>query len=241
MDEREQMNQVETREPAPERAYRREQTAGSDSIAQAKRVLDLIEQKLSEGRRIPLSKGMAVVSVDEIGNLISQLRIALPKTVLQAQDIMQRSQQIMEDARRAAEETANQAETVYKKAVADANAFKESVQKEADDYDRATRQNAQSAADAMLADAKMRADQVLLAAQQNAQSMVEESEITRRAQAYAMETRERAEKDADSIYSQACVQTDKMLSGAAAALSRSASELAALRDSLLGQGQQNAR
>ena len=241
MDEREQINQGETREPAPERAYRREQTAGSDSIAQAKRVLDLIEQKLSEGRRIPLSKGMAVVSVDEIGNLISQLRIALPKTVLQAQDIMQRSQQIMEDARRAAEETANQAETVYKKAVADANAFKESVQKEADDYDRATRQNAQSAADAMLADAKMRADQVLPAAQQNAQSMVEESEITRRAQAYAMETRERAEKDADSIYSQACVQTDKMLSGAAAALSRSASELAALRDSLLGQGQQNAR
>lgn len=241
MDEREQINQGETREPAPERTYRREQTAGSDSIAQAKRVLDLIEQKLSEGRRIPLSKGMAVVSVDEIGNLISQLRIALPKTVLQAQDIMQRSQQIMEDARRAAEETANQAETVYKKAVADANAFKESVQKEADDYDRATRQNAQSAADAMLADAKMRADQVLLAAQQNAQSMVEESEITRRAQAYAMETRERAEKDADSIYSQACVQTDKMLSGAAAALSRSASELAALRDSLLGQGQQNAR
>ena len=241
MDEREQINQGEAREPAPERTYRREQTAGSDSIAQAKRVLDLIEQKLSEGRRIPLSKGMAVVSVDEIGNLISQLRIALPKTVLQAQDIMQRSQQIMEDARRAAEETANQAETVYKKAVADANAFKESVQKEADDYDRATRQNAQSAADAMLADAKMRADQVLLAAQQNAQSMVEESEITRRAQAYAMETRERAEKDADSIYSQACVQTDKMLSGAAAALSRSASELAALRDSLLGQGQQNAR
>ena len=241
MDEREQINQGEAREPAPERTYRREQTAGSDSIAQAKRVIDLIEQKLSEGRRIPLSKGMAVVSVDEIGNLISQLRIALPKTVLQAQEIMQRSQQIMEDARRAAEETANQAEAGYKKAVADANAFKESVQKEADDYDRATRQNAQSAADAMLADAKMRADQVLLAAQQNAQSMIEENEITRRAQAYAMETRERAEKDADSIYSQACVQTDKMLSGAAAALSRSAGELAALRDSLLGQGQQNAR
>ena len=107
MDEREQINQGEAREPAPERTYRREQTAGSDSIAQAKRVIDLIEQKLSEGRRIPLSKGMAVVSVDEIGNLISQLRIALPKTVLQAQEIMQRSQQIMEDARRAAEETAN--------------------------------------------------------------------------------------------------------------------------------------
>ena len=60
-------------------------------------------------------------------------------------------------------------------------------------------------------------------------------------QIHAMETRERAEKDADSIYSQACVQTDKMLSGAAAALSRSATELAALRDGLLGQGHPDAR
>ncbi len=49
-----------------------------------------------------------------------------------------------------------------------------------------------------------------------------------------METRERAEKDADSIYTQACVHADKMLSGAAAALSRSANDLAALRDSMLG-------
>ena len=65
---------------------------------------------------------------------------------------------------------------------------------------------------------------------------MDDNEITRRAQAYAVETRERAEKDADSIYNQACVQVDKMLSGAAAALSRSASELAALRDNLLTQG-----
>ena len=75
-----------------------------------------------------------------------------------------------------------------------------------------------------------------LVLQQQAQKLVEDNEITRRAQAYAVETRERAEKDADSIYNQACVQVDKMLSGAAAALSRSASELAALRDNLLTQG-----
>ena len=37
------------------------------------------------------------------------------------------------------------------------------------------------------------------------------------------------------IYNQACVHADKMLSGAAAALSRSANDLAALRDNLLGQ------
>ena len=77
---------------------------------------------------------------------------------------------------------------------------------------------------------------LLTSAQQQSQKLVDDNEITRRAQAYAVETRERAEKDADSIYNQACAQVDKMLSGAAAALSRSASELAALRDSLLTQG-----
>ena len=70
-----------------------------------------------------------------------------------------------------------------------------------------------------------------------AQKLVDEDEITRRAQAYAMEMRERAEQDADSIYSQACMHVDKMLSGAAAALSRSAQDLGGLRDSLLTQGQ----
>ena len=73
--------------------------------------------------------------------------------------------------------------------------------------------------------------------QKEAQKMLDENEITRRAQAYAMETREHAEKDADNIYTQACVQADKILSGACAALSRSANDLAQFRDSLLGAGQ----
>ena len=254
MDEREQMNnpgrenaqsRPEQEKPAQkaaeQRAYRREQTVGGESIAQAKRVIDLIEQRVAGGRKVPLARGMVVVSGEELLDLISQLRIALPKTVLQAQEIMQRSQQIMAEAREQAERTADQADASYKKAVAEANAFKADVQKEADEYDRSTRQKAQSAAEAILADANTKAEQVIFAAQQKAQAMLEENEITRRAQAYAMETRERAEKDADSIYSQACVQTDKMLSGAAAALSRSATELAALRDSLLGQGHPDAR
>ena len=87
----------------------------------------------------------------------------------------------------------------------------------------------------MLADAQTRAEAIVFGAQQQAQKMVDENEITRRAQAYAMETRDRAQQDADSIYNQACVHADKMLSGAAAALSRSAGDLAALRDSLLSQ------
>ena len=120
-----------------------------------------------------------------------------------------------------------------------ARAFKDEVEAEADAYDKQTRQRAEEDAGAMIADAQTRAEQIVFAAQQQAQKLVDENEISRRAQAYAMETRERAEKDADSIYTQACVHVDKMLSGAAAALSRSAGELAALRDNLLTQGQNN--
>ena len=116
-----------------------------------------------------------------------------------------------------------------------ANAIRDQIHGEADEYDRATRERAQKDSEAMIADAQTRAEAILFNAQQQAQKMVDENEITRRAQAYAMETRERAEKDADSIYNQACVHADKMLSGAAAALSRSANDLAALRDNLLGQ------
>ena len=105
-----------------------------------------------------------------------------------------------------------------------------------DAYDKQIRQKAQEDSNAIIEDANTRANQIIFSAQQQSQKLVDDNEITRRAQAYAVETRERAEKDADSIYNQACAQVDKMLSGAAAALSRSASELAALRDSLLTQG-----
>ena len=117
-----------------------------------------------------------------------------------------------------------------------ARQFKEEVEGEADAYDKSIRQKAQDDAAAMIADAQNTADQIIFAAQQQSQKMVDENEITRRAQAYAMETRERAEKDADSIYTQACVQADKILSGACAALSRSANDLAQFRDNLLGAG-----
>ena len=88
----------------------------------------------------------------------------------------------------------------------------------------------------IIADENPGAEEIFYSARQQPQKWEEKNKTPRRAQAYAVETRERAEKDADSIYNQACVQVDKMLSGAAAALSRSASELAALRDNLLTQG-----
>ncbi len=206
----------------------------TDSMRQVRQVIEALEQKVGSARKVPMTN-LSMMDGSVLIDLIGQLRIALPKAVLEAQEIIRSREDILAKARTEADKTADKADAIYADTVNKANAIKDQIHSEADEYDRTTRERAKSDSDAMIADAQTRAEAILFNAQQQAQKMVDENEITRRAQAYAMETRERAEKDADSIYTQACVHADKMLSGAAAALSRSANELAALRDNLLGQ------
>ena len=211
-------------------------SSAGDSIGQARRVIDELEARINDARRVPMSKTLSIIDTGELIDLIGQLRIVLPHTVVQAQAILDERKKILGEAKEEAKASMGQADAYYTEKVESAKRFEQDVKMEADAYDKQIRQKAQEDSNAIIADANTRAEQIVFNAQQQAQKLVEDNEITRRAQAYAVETRERAEKDADSIYNQACVQVDKMLSGAAAALSRSASELAALRDNLLTQG-----
>ena len=224
-----------------QRPVRREygSSTAADSIGQARRVIDQLEARINDARRVPMSKTLSIVDAGELIDLIGQLRIVLPHTVVQAQAILEQQKQILGEAKAEADRTADKADEIYTTTVEKAKQFEQEVKADADAYDKQIRQKAQEDSNAIIEDANTRANQIIFSAQQQSQKLVDDNEITRRAQAYAVETRERAEKDADSIYNQACAQVDKMLSGAAAALSRSASELAALRDSLLTQG--NAR
>lgn len=221
-----------------QRPVRREygSSAAADSIGQARRVIDQLEARINDARRVPMSKTLSIVDAGELIDLIGQLRIVLPHTVVQAQAILEQQKQILGEAKAEADRTADKADEIYTTTVEKAKQFEQEVKADADAYDKQIRQKAQEDSNAIIEDANTRANQIIFSAQQQSQKLVDDNEITRRAQAYAVETRERAEKDADSIYNQACAQVDKMLSGAAAALSRSASELAALRDSLLTQG-----
>ena len=221
-----------------QRPVRREygSSAAADSIGQARRVIDQLEARINDARRVPMSKTLSIVDSGELIDLIGQLRIVLPHTVVQAQAILEQQKQILGEAKAEADRTADKADEIYTTTVEKAKQFEQEVKADADAYDKQIRQKAQEDSNAIIEDANTRANQIIFSAQQQSQKLVDDNEITRRAQAYAVETRERAEKDADSIYNQACAQVDKMLSGAAAALSRSASELAALRDSLLTQG-----
>lgn len=221
-----------------QRPVRREygSSAAADSIGQARRVIDQLEARINDARRVPMSKTLSIVDAGELIDLIGQLRIVLPHTVVQAQAILEQQKQILGEAKAEADRTADKADEIYTTTVEKAKQFEQEVKADADAYDKQIRQKAQEDSSAIIEDANTRANQIIFSAQQQSQKLVDDNEITRRAQAYAVETRERAEKDADSIYNQACAQVDKMLSGAAAALSRSASELAALRDNLLTQG-----
>lgn len=259
MEPRENESMESTSMPQPERLLRREQaqprheqgeepetqsaqaqSKDTQSIGQTLRVIEMLEHKISDAYRMPLKRDTCLVSASEMADLFGQLRIVLPKSVVEASSVLEQRTKIIDDAKAMADKTANEADRIYNDTVSKAKKFKEEVEADADAYDKTTRAKVQEDAQAIIDDAQARADQIILAAQQQAQNLIDENEITRRAQAYAMETRENAEKDADSIYNQACVHTDKLLSGAAAALSRSAQELAQLRDNLLG-GQTDGR
>jgi len=206
----------------------------TDSMMQIRQVIEALEQKINTARRVPMT-GYSMIDGGALIDLIGQMRIALPKAVVQAQDVLDQQEEILSNARTEADKTADRADAIYADTVGKANQIRDQIHQEADEYDKATREAARKESEAMIADAQTRAEAIILNAQQQAQRLVDENEITRRAQAYAMETRDRAQQDADSIYNQACVHADKMLSGAAAALSRSANDLAALRDQLLSQ------
>ena len=179
---------VQQERPAmQERPMRREQAqAGAESIGQTLRVLDMIEHKLADAYRVPLKKNMCIVDLSEMADLIGQLRIALPKSVTQAHTVLANSQSIISEAKQRADKTADDADKIYNDTVTKARAFKDEVEAEADAYDKQTRQRADEDANAMIADAQTRAEQIVFAAQQQAQKLVDENEISRRAHAYAM-------------------------------------------------------
>ena len=73
-----------------QRPVRREygSSTAADSIGQARRVIDQLEARINDARRVPMSKTLSIVDAGELIDLIGQLRIVLPHTVVQAQAIL---------------------------------------------------------------------------------------------------------------------------------------------------------
>lgn len=59
-------------------------SSAGDSIGQARRVIDELEARINDARRVPMSKTLSIIDTGELIDLIGQLRIVLPHTVVQA-------------------------------------------------------------------------------------------------------------------------------------------------------------
>ena len=90
---------MDHREQQAERPMRREYQVGSDSIGQAKRVIDQIEAKINDAYRVPMKRDLCIVEASALIDLIGQLRIVLPHTVQQAQAILNSRNEIIEKAK----------------------------------------------------------------------------------------------------------------------------------------------
>ena len=193
-----------------------------ESLDQIFQVIEKIDEIIQGGKRIPLSKSLVIVDAGEINDLLGQLRLGFPRTVKEAKQIIAQQDQILDDAHTVATQSKESANKYYLDAKESADRYGSEKRTEADKYDRELRALANQDANNLIADAQRRQS-----------DMVNENEIVRRANAFAMEIRDTAQKESDRVYSQACMQSDKILSGATAALSKAANDLAQLRDALL--------
>ena len=218
--------------------------AGSPKIEVSRADMDAVRQLIGQledlvtnARRMPLSRTLAIIDTAELVDMIGQLRMALPRSLTEAENVLDMRDQLITDAERQAQEALETADRDARDARLKAQNYDKEVRGAADSYYESVRQRTQQEANSLVQDANTQAQQIVMAAHQKASEMIADTEIMRRANNFAEETRNKAMQEADRVFSQACMQTDKMLSGAAAALSRSAGELAQLRDALLAQAQ----
>ena len=242
MDQMEQMDQMNQPEANPERAERQRRQAEqmaqegpsirAENLIAVRRVIDRVEEKLNNGARVPFKNQLIMVNAGELLNMTSELRSVLPDSVQEAAEILRDKQQIELTARQRAQEKTNQANAEAKEKIESADA-----------QAKQTLEDARVRAAEIEQQARATAEKILLQANAEAQMRTEENEIVRRAHARAKEIFDQVQMDTDGMCRRAYTEVNKMLSGATAALNRSAMEMAELRDQLLnGSGsEQNPR
>ena len=229
MDQREQMNQQEPAQEAQREPRQRTQASRNqdgtirvNSLMSALRTLDRVEEKLSTSSRVPFKNNLSMVNVNDVLDLLSQVRSELPAALQEAVEVLGNKQQIEETAAMRAQEKVN-----------NANTYAQETIQAADEKAKQALETAQQRALEVEQQARATAEKILIQANADAQLRTEENEIVRRANARAKEIYDQVQMDVDGVYKTAYTEVNKMLSGATAALNRSAIELAGLRDQLL--------
>lgn len=203
-------------------------------IAEGKSALQALSDALADAPEVPLAH-VHLVSRRRYEDLSGQLRMVMPRLVQEADRLLARRTEILDEASAQAKRLREDADRYAREHREAADGYERDTRTAAEEYRRQVMDEANRQGQAMLQEADQKAREIVEAANQRAQQMAETSEIARRAEVYANEVREAAQQQAGAMLQQASRQTDLMLSGASAALSRSASQMAQLRDSLLSQ------
>lgn len=201
-------------------------------IAEGKAALQALSDLFTSAPEIPLAHSR-IVSQKRFEDLSGQLRMSLPRIVRDADRILTRRTELIDEADARVKRQREEAESYARDRKESADTYDRQTRTEAEEYRGRVMDEANRQGQAILQDAETRAKEIIEAANQRAQQLTEQSEITRRAQTYGNEILDDARRQASAMLQQASQRTDLMLSGAAAALSRSAGEMSKLRDDLL--------
>jgi len=146
-------------------------------------LIDRLEEMASEARRLPVGGGL-VMSRQRLLDVIDRMRVAVPREVYDARDVLERRDQVLRSAQEEATQLVGESKDEVEKRLAQTE-----VVKAADDRAREILADAQARAQELLRGAEEQARGRLDDAQQSSLSQMREADV------YALQTLKRLEQE----------------------------------------------
>jgi len=150
-------------------------------------LIDRLEEMASEARRLPVGGGL-VISRQRLVDVIDRMRVAVPREVYDARDVLERRDHVLRSAQEEAAQLVEQSKAEMEKQLAQTE-----VVKAAEDRAREVVAEAQARAQDLLRSAEEQARGRLDDAQQSSRSQMREADV------YALQTLKRLEQELDGF------------------------------------------
>jgi cell division septum initiation protein DivIVA len=152
-------------------------------------LIDRLEEIIADARRLPIGGG-TVVSRQQVIDLIDQMRVAVPREVYDARDVIERRDDVITEAEHKAEEILSQAREELERRLSQTEIVQASQEK----------------AREVVAAAEDRASELLRSAEEQARERLDEAQRVSRAEmgeadAYAVTTLRRLEEQLEGFLS----------------------------------------
>ena len=150
-------------------------------------LIDRLEEMASEARRLPVGGGL-VISRQRLLDVIDRMRVAVPREVYDARDVLQRREQVLQAAQQEAAHLVEESKLEIEKRLEQTE-----VVKAAEERARELLAEAQTRAQDLLKGAEEQARGRLDDAQQSSRSQMREADV------YALQTLKRLEQELDGF------------------------------------------